>query len=217
LVSNVDQVIIVHSAAEPFYSRGSIDRYLIAADQGELQPILVINKIELMVEEMLEEDLAVYRDMLEIPVLFMSVVKGKGVSELIALCAGKTSVLVGPSGVGKSSIINAMFGSEIQITGEISDKYQKGKHTTTTASLLALPDNGCLIDTPGLREFGVSNVPVEELPFFFHDFDEYYPQCKYLPCTHTHEPNCAVKTAVEEGLIDELRYESYLKILESIS
>lgn len=216
LVSNVDQAIIVHAAAEPFYSRRSIDRYLISADQGELSPILVINKIDLMVKQMLEEDLIVYSDILGIPVVFTSVEKNQGIEELLQLCAGKTSVIVGPSGVGKSSLVNAMFGEEIQLTGEISDKYQKGKHTTTTASLLALPDSGCLIDTPGLREFGVSNVLVEELPFFFHDFDEFYPNCKFLPCTHTHEPNCAVKAAVEEGLIDEQRYDSYLKILESL-
>lgn len=216
LAGNIDKVFIVHSAAEPFYSKRSIDRYLISAEQGKIQPIIVINKIELMDMDFLHEDLKVYEHYLGIPVVYVSCFKKTGFDNLQKHFEGCTSVLVGPSGVGKSSIVNICFGIELQTTGEISEKYQKGKHTTTTGKLLGLPNGGSLIDTPGLREFGITDIHPDDVAFYFHDFDEYYHHCKYTSCTHTHEPNCAVKSAVEQGEIDPDRYDSYLRIRESI-
>lgn len=219
ICANVDQVIIVNAAAEPFYNRRSIDRYLIAAEQGGLRAIIVINKIELMDEDALAEDLAIYTEQLGIPLYFTSCTTGYGISELREEFSMKTSVLAGPSGVGKSSLINSCFGFELQAVGEISEKFGKGKHTTTAGRLFALHSgdtSGALLDTPGMREFGITDIHPDDVPFFFHDFDEFYPNCKYLPCTHTHEPDCAVKVAVEEGMIDPQRYDSYLRILESM-
>jgi ribosome biogenesis GTPase len=109
-----------------------------------------------------------------------------------------------------------LFNRDLQATREISAKYIKGKHTTTSGRLFYLEGSGALIDTPGLREYSMTDLHPEELPFYFHDFDVFYPNCKYLPCSHTHEPGCAVKGAVEQGLIDDGRYDSYLRILESL-
>ncbi len=215
IASNIDQCVIVSAAAEPFYNRRLIDRYLISAEQGKMKPALVINKIELMTEEFVREDLQCYRD-LGIEVVLCSCVRGTGQDELRTLFAQKTSMLVGPSGVGKSSIVNAFFGIELQEVREISTKYDKGKHTTTSGKLFGLGNQSFIIDTPGMREFAITDLHIDDLSYYFHDFDAFYQQCKYLPCTHTHEPGCAVKQAVEQGAIDELRYDSYLRIRESM-
>jgi ribosome biogenesis GTPase len=205
----------VNSAADPFYNRRLIDRYLISVEQGGMTPVIVINKIELMVEDMLREDLEVY-ERLGIPVIYCSCEKGTGIEKLKSAFAGKTSALFGASGVGKSSIVNACFGIELQDVREISEKYIKGKHTTTSGKLFALPSAGFLIDTPGMREFAVYDVHPDDVGYYFHEFDPYFQLCKYLPCTHTHEPHCAVKKALEDGLLDEQRYDSYLRIRESL-
>lgn len=216
LASNVENCVIVQSAAEPFYNRRLIDRYLISIEHGGMQPAIVINKIELMVQEAVEEDLRIYTD-LGIPLLFCSCKTGQGLSDVKTLLESSISMLAGPSGVGKSSLINACFGVDIQKVREISAKYDKGKHTTTGARIFGLEGGGCLVDTPGIREFGVSDIHIDDLSYFFHDFDAYYQECKYLPCSHTHEPGCKVMQAVEEGLIDAVRYDSYVRIRESMS
>ncbi|MBL7998802.1 MAG: ribosome small subunit-dependent GTPase A [Candidatus Kapabacteria bacterium] len=217
IAANIEQVLIVASAAEPFYNTRLIDRYLIAAEDGGLSPVIIINKCELMDEEFMREDLRMYND-LGIPVHFTSCKKNRGLDDVRIVLEQHSSVLAGPSGVGKSSLINALFGISLQEEGEISDKYQKGKHTTTTSKVFALGGGaGAVIDTPGMREFGIIDIPREQIAFFFHDFDDYYPHCKYSGCTHTHEPDCAVKAAVEDADIDPRRYDSYLRIIESIT
>lgn len=215
LASNVEYCVIVQSAAEPFYNRRLIDRYLIAVEHGGMKPLLVINKIELMVREAVEEDLRCYVE-LGLPVVYCSCKTGEGLEEVRTMLKGTTAMLAGPSGVGKSSLINACFELDLQKVREISTKYDKGKHTTTGARIFGLAGGGCLVDTPGIREFAVSDIHIDDLSYFFHDFDAYYQDCKYLPCSHTHEPGCKVMQAVEEGLIDAGRYDSYLRIRESM-
>jgi ribosome biogenesis GTPase len=217
IVSNIDQLVILMAAAEPFYNRRLIDRYLIAAEQGELAPIICINKIDLMDEAFVRDDMAVYPEQLGIPLYVVSAVTGQGLSELAEALAGKVSVVSGPSGVGKSTLVNILLGDEIQATTNVSTKTQKGLHTTTFSELFALPHGGFLADTPGIREFGMWNVEREDVQFFFHEFDECRYQCRFTACTHTHEPDCAVKAATEAGMIDMQRYESYVNLLESLA
>ncbi len=216
IISNVDGILIVMSAADPFYNKRLLDRYLIAAELGKLSPSICINKIELMDPELIAEDLAVYSETLNIPVYFTSVAEGIGIEELAAGLNHHSTVLSGPSGVGKSSLINAISGEELQRTGEVSERTWKGRHITSSARMFALPAGGYLADTPGLRELGLWDIHPDDTAFYFHDFDPFYPKCKFTSCTHRHEPDCAVKKAVEEELIDPERYVSYLQIVESL-
>lgn len=216
IVSNVEQVVIVMSAADPFYNRRLLDRYLIEAELGGLTAAVCINKIELMDPDFVREDLAMYEEELGVPVLLVSAKNGLGMDDLAELLKGKTSVFSGPSGVGKSTLINALVGDAIQATGAFSKKYQTGVHTTSFTKLFRLSNGGYVADTPGIREYGIWNVDRANLSFYFHDFDEFRHDCHFPACTHTHEPGCAIKAAVEEGLIDPQRYESYCNIFESM-
>jgi ribosome biogenesis GTPase len=212
LVSNAEQLCIVVAAAQPDYKKRLIDRYLIAADKGELAPMIVINKIDLIPDEYRQDfvdDLRVYSEDLGIPVLFTSTTTGEGIEELEQHLLAHTSLLAGPSGVGKSSIIN-LISNIPQAVGEISRKYDKGRHTTTAAIVIPLRNGGIAIDTPGIREFALWELGIDELPFYFEEFAPFAEHCKFNSCSHTHEPGCAVKQAVEEGLVDEERYASYL-------
>jgi ribosome biogenesis GTPase len=216
IVSNVDQVVILMSAADPFYNRRLIDRYLVAIELGEVEPIICINKMDLMDEAFVREDVAMYAEHLGITTLFVSAEKRKGLDELHNVLQGKTTVFSGPSGVGKSTLVNLLLGEEAQITTEVSTKTQKGLHTTTFSKVFHLPQGGYVLDTPGIREFGIWGLDKEDLAYYFHDFDDDRLQCKFTPCTHTHEPECAVKAALEAGAIDPERYASYLNILGTL-
>lgn len=214
LVANVEQLGIVMAAVLPGYNRRLIDRYLIAADKGDLRPFIVINKCDLLTEEDCRDildDLRIYHEVLHIPVLLVSAQSGGGLEEVRKMLDTTSTLLAGPSGVGKSSLINALTDSR-QRVGDISRKYLKGKHTTTSSLVIPLPGGGLVVDSPGIREFGIFELGKEELPFYFEEFAEYSPNCRFTPCSHTHEPDCAVKQAVDEGLIDEERYVSYLNL-----
>lgn len=218
IVSNIDQVVILMSAADPFYNKRLIDRYLVAAELGGVAPLLCINKIDLMDEKFVRDDLAVYAEYLNIPTFFVSAKRNKGLDELKNALAGAVSVFSGPSGAGKSTLVNCLLGYEKQITAEVSEKTQKGLHTTTFSTIFALPfsPDGYILDTPGIREFGVWGLDKENAAFYFHDFDDFRLECKFSSCTHIHEPECAVKRAVAKGYIDPERYESYAALLETL-
>lgn len=215
IASNIEQAIIVVSAANPFYNRRLIDRYIISAELGELQPILCVNKIELMNEEFIRQDLAVYEAM-GISTFLISAKNGQGLKEFAEILHHKISVFSGSSGVGKSTLVNYLMGGEVQITSLVSQKSFKGKHQTTFSKMFRLPHGGYVVDTPGIREFGLWLMEKSELALYFHDFDEFREKCRFMPCHHTHEPDCAIRLAVEEGLIDEQRYESYRNIYETL-
>lgn len=216
IVSNIEQVVVVMAAADPFYNRRLLDRYLIEAELGGLAAVVCINKIELMDPEFVAGDLAMYTEELGIPVLLVSAQQHAGIEELKDVLSGKTSVFSGPSGVGKSTLLNLLIGDVVQATGAFSKKYQTGVHTTSFTKLFRLPNGGYVADTPGIREFGIWNVDRENLSFYFHDFDDFRYDCRFPMCTHTHEPECAVKSAVEDGMVDPQRYESYCNIFESM-
>jgi ribosome biogenesis GTPase / thiamine phosphate phosphatase len=217
IVSNIDQLIILMAAADPFYNRRLIDRYLIAAEIGNVEPILCINKIDLMDKAFVEEDLKVYSEILGIPTLLVSAEKQTNIGALRERITGRSSVFSGPSGVGKSTIVNLLLNDAVQATTEVSAKTQKGLHTTTFSTIFPLPGGGYILDTPGIREFGIWGLEAADVSFYFHDFDPYRLECRFTPCSHIHEPHCAVKAAVEAGEIDPERYESYLRLLETMA
>lgn len=215
LASNVDYEVIIQSVVHPSYNRRLIDRMIIAAEMGMLSAALCINKIDLFDDEELRDDFVTYIN-LGIPVFYISAYAGDGFESFRNFINGKKCVFTGPSGSGKSTILNKLLGAETQVVGEVSRKTTKGKHTTSATRMLKLEGGGVVIDTPGIREYGLWGIIKNELHLYFHDFDEISKSCRYYPCTHTHEPGCSVPHAVENGLIDPQRYESYLNLFESI-
>jgi len=214
--ANVDQLIVLMSVIEPSYKKGLIDRYLVAAQRGELQPVICINKIDLGDEVAVHDDLRFYSEKLNIPIVCMSATEQFNINALRDLVKNKTSVLSGPSGSGKSTIINVLLGEEVQITADVVEKWKKGQHITTFARMFRLPEGGYILDTPGIREFGIWDISREELAFYFEEFNIYLEDCKFPSCTHTHEPTCAVKAALDSGELDADRYNSYIRLFESL-
>ncbi len=219
LVANVDQLAIVIAAAQPDYHRRLIDRYLIAADKGDLSPLIIVNKLDLVGGELLQvilEDLAVYSDALNLNLFFVSSKTGSGLELLKPHLVGKSTLFAGQSGVGKSSLINSLTSNSLKV-GEVSQAYHKGRHTTTAAMVIPLAEGGSVVDSPGIREFALWELDQDELPYYFEEFGPFAELCRFKPCTHTHEPGCAVKEAVERGNIEEGRYISYVMLREEIA
>ena len=212
IVANMDVLLIVAATCQPPLRHGLIDRFLISAERGELRPILAINKTDLAMpdEQVLADFLA-----LGIQALLVSAFTGQGIDALAAALAGHRSVLAGASGVGKSTLINALVPSAKAATRQVRSKDDRGRHTTSAASLYQLPGGGVLVDTPGIREMGI-RIDAAELPWYFPEFEPLVPHCRFRDCTHTHEPDCAVIAAAEEGKILPRRYESYLRILQTM-
>lgn len=215
LAANIDLVVNVVSLHSPPLSLGLIDRYLIAIEQSGAAPLVCVNKMDLVTaSEGTPVALQAYRD-LGVPVIQCSAATGEGLEELRSAIAGKLCVFTGHSGVGKSSLLNALNSGSNAATGEVSAAYGKGRHTTTSSRLYELPNGAVIIDTPGIRELGLWNVSPKEVRLYFHDFDELARACPFSDCTHTHEPRCAVKEAVQAGEIAQARYDSYLRIMSS--
>lgn len=213
IVANVDQVVIVASADEPPLKPNLIDRYLISAEQGGMQPIICINKIDLVRPADLQPLVGLYSQ-LGYSVLLASAETGWGVDRLKGILQDKETVFSGQSGVGKSSLLNAIEPGLGLRVAEVSEETSKGKHTTTTARLYPLAFGGYVADTPGIRQFELWDVIPEEIANFFRDLRPFINACKYPNCSHTHEDQCGVKEAVADYLIDARRYESYLHLVE---
>lgn len=217
IAANVDLVLITVSVVAPSLNLPIIDRYLIAARQGNMEALVLINKIDLLTEE----ETPLYREALDaynkahIPILSVSAITNEGVDELKAHMEGKLSVFSGQSGVGKSSLINLLTG-EVQATRSAVARTGKGAHTTTQAQLLPLlgMPSSWVIDTPGIRSFGLWQLRREDLPTHFPEIAAFSQHCYFADCTHTHEAHCAVIDAVEAGNIHPLRYASYCSLLE---
>jgi ribosome biogenesis GTPase / thiamine phosphate phosphatase len=208
LVTNVDLVAIVSSAAEPRLKPNLIDRMLVAAEKGNIRPVICINKIDLVDPADLQPLVGVYSQM-GYEVLLLSAKTGFGVDRLRNLLLDRSSVLAGQSGVGKSSLLNCVDPALHLRVQAVSEETEKGKHTTSTARLMPLHDGGYVVDTPGIRQFQLWDVVPEEIDSFFRDLRPYVSLCRFPNCTHTHEDDCSVKNAVADGLLDERRYESY--------
>ncbi len=208
LVANVDQVLIVASAAEPNLKPNLIDRMLVESERTRVRPVICINKIDLIEPADLQPLAGVYGQM-GYEVLLVSVTQSIGIDRLRRMIAGKASVVAGQSGVGKSSILNAIeSGLELAVSA-VSQENQKGRHTTTAARLIPLQMGGYVVDTPGIRQFELWDVIAEEVSGYYRDLRPYISQCRFQDCTHTHEAHCAVKDAVADGRLDVRRYESY--------
>jgi ribosome biogenesis GTPase len=208
IVTNVDQLLIVASAAEPYLKPNLIDRFLISAAKNELRALIVINKIDLVDPATLSPLVGTYSQM-GYQVLLVSATTGFGIERVRRELVGRASVVAGQSGVGKSSLLNAVDPSLVLRTGAVSEETQKGRHTTTTARLWPLASGGYVVDTPGIRQFQLWDVIPEEVAGFYRDIRPYINHCRFPNCTHTHEADCAVKNAVADGWLDLRRYESY--------
>ncbi|MCL2548694.1 MAG: ribosome small subunit-dependent GTPase A [Symbiobacteriaceae bacterium] len=212
LAVNIDYAVIVMACHAPDFNPRRLDWHLTAALAGDLSPIIVISKVDLPQVAGVQEDIARYR-LLGYPVISTSTKTEEGIPELSDLLAHKKAVLVGSSGVGKSSLINAMDPGLHLRTGELRAKFNKGRHVTTAAELLRLSNGAWLIDTPGVRSFALWDKKDDAINEQYGEFEEYAPLCRFSDCSHTHEPGCAVREAVERGDISAERYEAYQKII----
>ncbi|MBS3733531.1 MAG: ribosome small subunit-dependent GTPase A [Phycisphaerae bacterium] len=212
IAANMDVLLIVAAVKRPTFRRALIDRFLIVAEHGGLKPVLVVNKTDLKPPD--ETLLGEFRA-LGVAVLPTSARTGDGVGALAGVLAGHKNVLAGASGVGKTALVNHLVPGTTARTRSVRSKDDRGRHTTSSAAVYDLPDGGILVDTPGVRELGV-NLDAADLPWYFPEIERVASSCKFNNCTHTHEPDCAVRAAVEAGGIPARRYDSYLRILESI-
>jgi ribosome biogenesis GTPase len=216
LVANIDLLLIVSSAAEPDLKPHLIDRFLVTAEKTRIRPVICINKIDLVDPATLQPLVGVYSQM-GYRVLLASAKTGFGIDRLRRTMQGQTSAVCGQSGVGKSSLLNAVEPQLGLRVAEVSQETQKGKHTTTTAELYRLSAGGYVVDTPGIRQFQLWDVIPAEVAGFFRDIRPYVDRCRFPDCTHTHETDCGVKNAVADDLLDVRRYESYCHLLEDDS
>ncbi|MDA1080111.1 MAG: ribosome small subunit-dependent GTPase A [Gemmatimonadetes bacterium] len=217
VAANIDQVVVVFAAAKPEPHVRMLDRFLVIAEGNDLTARIVINKVELVEPAVVDALVAPY-ERAGYVVHRTSVKQRLGLDELHEALAGRTSALSGPSGVGKSSLLNAMYPELTLRIGEISESVNKGRHTTVGAVLIPLtdPSGGFVADTPGLREVGLWGMPPEDLDRCFPEFRPVLGSCKYQDCSHDHEPSCAVRAAVDRGDVSAARYESYLKLLSDL-
>ncbi len=215
IASNIDQAMLVASLVHPQTSLGFIDRFIMTAEAYHIPAVIIFNKSDLCsgeLKEILAETMKIYSQ-IGYTCFETSVVDGQNTEKLKSLLHDKTTLVAGQSGVGKSSLLNKIsHGLNLRI-GDISAFSQKGTHTTTFAEMFELSFGGNIIDTPGIKEFGIVDFNESEISHYFKEFRKYIPQCRFNNCKHLNEPDCAVKTAVNNQLISDERYQSYLNIL----
>lgn len=214
IVSNADLIVPVFAVANPAPKWGLLDRYLVSAEAAEIPVLIVINKLDLAWKNPeFEDEIEIYRR-IGYPVLLVSASTSAGIEELKQALQGKQSVMVGKSGVGKTSLLNAIqpgLGLRVKAVG--SGELGKGRHTTTHSEMFELEFGGALVDTPGIREFGLWDIPAEELAYLFPEMAEYVGRCKFgLSCHHDQEPGCAIRKAVMTEAISPYRYQSYMNL-----
>jgi len=217
VAANVDQVVIMFAAAKPEPHPRMLDRFLVIAEGNELPAQIIINKVDLVGEAAAHARFDSYQRA-GYPVHYTAVKSGLGIEDAREMLAGRRSVLTGPSGVGKSSLLNALFPGAGLRVGAISESVNKGQHTTVGALMLPLPDGegGYVIDTPGLREVGLWALDAEQLDQCFPEIRSHRDACRFADCSHVVEPDCAVRDALARGEISAERYDSYLKLLEEL-
>ena len=212
IAANVDQVLVCQAAGKPPFDPIFLDRVLAGAERQKLGSIICLNKVDLEVKDVVRERLAVYPT-IGYPVVETSAIDGTGLDELRDLLTGKTTIAIGPSGVGKSSLVNGLMpGLELQV-GKVNRKSGKGRHTTTNVSLVHIPSGGYYVDAPGIKELSLWEIEPDEIIHLFPEMSPLFGECKFGGgCAHDQEPGCAVKEALEDGRITEGRYENYLRL-----
>lgn len=217
IAANIDTVVVVVSViAPPLHSR-IIDRYMIAIQRGGARMLLAVNKVNLLDDSNRDHELAQLQPYQELSAMLLcSTSDGTGIEQLKQMLAGQTCAFVGHSGVGKSSLLNAIEPGLAIAIGSVSQGYGRGTHTTTSSTLHELPCGTRLIDTPGIRTFGLWDITASELSWYFPEFEDYRAECKFGDCTHTHETACGVKKAVSSRRLSQARYDAYLRILTSL-
>lgn len=210
-VANIDQALVIFAAREPKPNLSLLDRFLVIMEKQDIPVIICFNKQDLCDEEEVGRLKEIY-EACGYPVVLASAKQGEGIEEIKSRLRGKTTTVAGPSGVGKSSLTN-LLQNEVQMeTGEISKKLGRGRHTTRHSQIIQIEKDTWLYDTPGFTSFYVEEIEKEELRFYFREFSKYEGTCRFQGCTHTHEPGCMVKNALEEGKISKERYENYLEL-----
>lgn len=214
-VANIDQALVIFAAVSPKPNFNLLDRFLITMEYQQVNTIICFNKCDLASEQELSELKEIYEKSGH-QVLLTSAKTGQGHAELVSALEGATTAVAGPSGVGKSSLINSLQ-SQVQMeTGKISEKIERGKHTTRHSQLIAVGEETYIMDTPGFSTLYVEQLSKEELSGYFAEFATYEPECRFLGCSHTHEPDCGVKAALERGEIAGSRYENYVQLYNEI-
>ncbi|TVQ14334.1 MAG: ribosome small subunit-dependent GTPase A [Balneolaceae bacterium] len=216
LVSNVDYGIVVQSFKQPAYKTGFIDRFIVTCEAYEVEPVVLMNKMDLCGSDAETDKLRELYEGLGYKFYTSAIDDEASIIRLRDLMKNRTSVFIGPSGVGKTSLLNMIEPGIEKPIGSISTFSNKGKHTTTFAELIPLSFGGYLVDTPGIREFGLVNIEPAELSLYYPEMLEPRERCRYYNCTHVHEPGCAVIEAVENGLIAPSRYASYRQIVTTL-
>lgn len=215
-VANIDQALVIFAAAKPEPNFNLLDRFLLMMQQKDIPCILCFNKKDLIEHGKCEEYYSIYKDT-DATILFVSAKEKDGVEQIKELLSHKVTTVAGPSGVGKSSLIN-LFQDEIQMeTGEISSKIDRGKHTTRHSELIAIDEDSFILDTPGFSSLGVFGCDKDTLKHFYPEYDKLSDACRFAGCNHISEPDCAVKEAVEAGELSLVRYENYKQIYEELS
>ena len=216
MASNVDQALVIFSVHEPEPNFHLLNRFLITMEQQEIPVIICFNKTDLSTEQQQEQLRKDYENSGCI-VVFQAAAKGEGVTQVEELLRGKTTIMAGPSGVGKSSTLNCISKDRQMETGEVSEKIKRGKHTTRHSELIYIGEDTYLMDTPGFSSLFLENIEKEDLKYYFPEFTPYENTCKFNGCCHIHEPGCEVKKALEEGKISKMRYDDYCMFYEELA
>jgi ribosome biogenesis GTPase len=211
IIANPDQAVMVFACTRPEPRFGMLDRFLVITEKQTIPPLIVANKVDLVGIDQAKELFGVYENV-GYPVLYTSPKQGLGIEELDHALTGKITVLVGPSGVGKSTLLNSLQPGLGLVVRQVSQATQKGRHTTVVRQLFPLEKGGYVADTPGLKALALWDIEPEELDAYFPELRDLVEECQFSDCTHTHEPGCAVLEAVAEGRVSARRYESYLRM-----
>ena len=214
-VANIDQALVVFAVAKPDPHFNLLDRFLVMMETKELPVVLCFNKSDIADDALVEKLRQIYEPA-GYPLIFTSAREDDNIEEVREILRGKTTAIAGPSGVGKSSIINLLQPEANMETGDISHKIERGKHTTRHSELFPIDGESYIMDTPGFSSLYVNDFEKEELKYYFPEFAEYEGQCRFNGCDHVHEPGCAVKAAVEEKKIHEIRYQDYIEMYEEL-